>query len=156
MKAISNEACAAWCVANGFGVHEEATNRGLLSVPSSGNYREVAGKIPADAGRRLALIRAFAAENLNGSEVLVWIRSWGIWPSSEHMPLFQSLRRALQVRESISEKPGMLFGAEEQEDFISVAFTAILFLWDVYVVVAKARALLFTSHDEDLIMRIAR
>jgi len=148
MKAISDEACAAWCVANGLVIDETATNRGLLSVPSSGDYREVRGNTPASAGKLLHLMRVFAAAILNQGEVLVWIREWSVWPSSEHLPLFQSLREAMGVRESLSQKPGMLFGVEEREAFISVAFTAILFLWDVYLVAADGRALLLASHNE--------
>jgi hypothetical protein len=104
--------------------------------------------IPNDAGARVALV----AEHLQGAgfhvKTLVWFNDWAVWPSGQRMHIFERFRASYEERRPLIEVPAFLFAREEFEDLVSFVTLGVLFLWDVYVVGAKGRGLLFYSHDE--------
>lgn len=67
------------------------------------------GLEPKVAGACLNAIRPWES-------CLLWIREWGIWPSSEDWPAFYEARGARGERYSLHEKPGHLFGSTDQAD----------------------------------------
>jgi hypothetical protein len=105
--------------------------------------------IPSDAGERVAFAR-FLWDHLGAPtpECLVWVANRSIWPSGEHLPLFNRWREALGAHSSIDDAPGMLFRIGEEDDALSALLWPFLFLWDAYFIPADGQSLLELSHDE--------
>jgi len=140
MEALSSSEAKKWCIAQGarFGT------RGFPEAQRSSS----SFKIPEDAGRRIALV----AEHLRGfhsvGKTLVWFDDWGVWPSGQRIHIFERFLASYGERRPLIEVPAFLFGRQDFEDLISFVTLGVLFLWDVHVIGAKARHLVFYSHDE--------
>ena len=101
-------------------------------------------RIPSDAGERIALCRLIWNQ-LDSIERLLIVTGWSVWPSGEHLPLFNSLRAVCGERRSLSEAPGQLF--YPKDDGLSFLLVGVLFLWDLEVYDQSGTAIAF-SHDE--------
>jgi hypothetical protein len=105
--------------------------------------------IPVDAGARVALARAvWSAVGGGQPEAMLWVTDWSVWPSSEHMPLAAAVRRGLGEERSVQEAPGFLAMLGEDDQALSVLVTAVLFLWDCWLLAPNGRLAAFFSHDE--------
>ena len=71
-----------------------------------------------------------------------------MWPSSEHMPLYDRFRQALGETRPLIETPGHLADMSDGEDALSVIAMSLLFFWDFYVLAAVPSPMFFASHDE--------
>ncbi len=80
-------------------------------------------------------------------EVLLWVKEWGIWPSSENWNLYHRLREVQGNRESLQETSGHVFDAKELDDLATFLQVGILFGWDLSVLAVPDHARLFVSHD---------
>jgi hypothetical protein len=74
--------------------------------------------------------RVLAGPFQNAPFTLLWVRQWGVWPSSEHWALYYSLRRQYGDSTSIDEKCGHLVPRHEHDDLISLLSVSVLFGWD--------------------------
>ena len=101
-----------------------------------------------DSGKKIALAKAVMAWALETGPALIHVTEWGVWPSSEHMPLYATLRRALGDDRTLISAPGHLVSPDEREDGTSVLALALLFFWDVYVQPTAGGPVFFASHDE--------
>jgi hypothetical protein len=142
MRFLTKEECRAWSVERGYSVDALPFQRSIEALSINFN-------IPADAGRRIALVHllwnaAFAGQ----PEVLIWVTTWGIWPSGEHPPMAAAVRRALGETRGVHEAPGALVRLKEDDDAQSLLLLPMLFLWDCWVLSADARLALHISHDE--------
>lgn len=81
-------------------------------------------------------------------ECLLWISDWGVWPSSQHMPLYTRLRRSFGDEEHLHTAPGHLFKFEEKDDLISFVYLCVVFGWDFSLTTNTDQARIFGSHDE--------
>ena len=105
--------------------------------------------IPSDAGARVALVRAIWSDVGSGQpEALLWVTDWSVWPSSEHMPLADAVRRGLGEGRPLSDAPGCLVRLGEDDQALAVLVTAVLFLWDCWVLSPDGMLAAFFSHDE--------
>ena len=106
-------------------------------------------RIPEDAGARVLLARTLWETAGDGvAEVLLWITDRGMWPSGEHLPLAEAVRRGLGAQDTLDTTPGHLVRLGESDAGLSILCLAILFLWDCWVLPAGGRPALFLSHDE--------
>ena len=103
---------------------------------------------PPDAGRRVALARILWNSLSDRSERLLWVTEWGVWPSSEHMPLYASLRQGFGDTRRLIDAPGHLFQLGEDDNGFSFFVIGTLFFWDVYLLGAGGDFAAFLSHDE--------
>jgi hypothetical protein len=145
MQFLTDEQCRDWAEARGYGVGGVPRYRELL------NSRAVEHRFssPADAGRRVALIRYLWEKLMAGEpEVLLWVTDWSVWPSGEHLPLAQDLRSAHGETRHLEDAPGHLFQLGETTTAISFAVLACLFLWDAYALSPSGQRLFMLSHDE--------
>lgn len=143
---LSEEQCAAWAAGHG---HAVPAARGRLRVPALAGEEEFLELVwPEDSGKRIALARAVLQHSLPHGPVLIWITEWGVWPSSEHMPLFTRFREAHGESRPLIEAPGHLVHAAAFDDGLSVLAMALLFFWDVYVLPTGNVPAFFSSHDE--------
>lgn len=105
--------------------------------------------IPADAGARVALAREVWAGVAGAQpEALLWVTDWSVWPSSEHMPLAEAVRRGLGEARPLHVAPGCIARLGEDDEALAVLVTAVLFLWDCWVLSPKGDLAAFFSHDE--------
>lgn len=105
--------------------------------------------IPSDAGARVALAREIWAGVGSGQpEALLWVTDWSVWPSSEHMPLADAMRRGFGEDRPLHVAPGCLVRLGEDEQALSVLVMAVLFLWDCWVLSPTGKRAAFFSHDE--------
>ena len=98
-------------------------------------------------------ITAAAVEALgHWEECLLWIKQWGVWPSSEDWPRYYAERGAQGERRSLEIAPGHLFAAAERGLLLRFLQLILENAWE-----AEAYAVaggtpngrrLFISHDE--------
>jgi hypothetical protein len=105
-------------------------------------------QLPKDSGRKVWLSRFLYSFLDPSPELLIWLGEWGVWSSSEHMPLMTRLRQAIGEPRALIETPGHLVTPEEVDDGISLLVVALLFAWDCHVITASGRDVIFVSHDE--------
>jgi hypothetical protein len=72
----------------------------------------------------------------------------GIWPSSEHMPIFARFREAIGERRGLSDAPGHIVTLSDRDDAVSVLSLALLFFWDCHVLSGDGHLVFSCSHDE--------
>ena len=82
------------------------------------------------------------------AESLLWVRSWGIWPSCENWHLYDRLRRSYNSSQRLEHEPGHLFDASERNDLATYLQLGLIFGWDMSLLARPDRARLFISHDE--------
>jgi hypothetical protein len=82
------------------------------------------------------------------SEMLLWLDNWGVWPSSQHLPLFSRFREALGEQRPLIESPGHLITGNEYEDAVSIIAVSLLFFWDCHGLAGSGRDAFKISHDE--------
>lgn len=81
-------------------------------------------------------------------ERLLWITSWGIWPTSENWELFAALRRGYNERRSIEDAPAILASATEVDELAAFVQVSLIFGWDAHLVGTGDLLSVFVSHDE--------
>ena len=100
-------------------------------------------------GARVALVRAIWSDVGSGQpEALLWVTDWSVWPSSEHMPLADAVRRGLGEERPLHDAPGCLVRLGEDDRALAVLVTAVLFLWDCWLLSPDGKLAAFFSHDE--------
>jgi hypothetical protein len=85
-------------------------------------------------------------------ECLLWVTSWGIWPSSENWPAYYQARGAEGERRSLEVAPGHLFAAVEAELLKGFLRLVLENAWDAHVLPAREGrrngTYAFACHDE--------
>lgn len=110
--------------------------------------------LPADTGKKTALAKLLADLVMTGSEVMVWITGYGIWPSSENMALFDGYRRSTGENRSIGEAPFHLFTHLEAKELECIVALSLYFFWDAFLLNHSAGVLIELSHDEIMDVRV--
>jgi hypothetical protein len=132
-----------WCVAHHVALDERQLPQPVFSETQGRDF-----KIPADTGRRIALLNQLFQSIPADREILLWFTDWGVWPSSERRHMFERFRDSYGEHRWLSDAPAYVFSPSEREDLISFAGFGILFLWDCHLLTATADTWLFLSHDE--------
>lgn len=144
MQYLTADESRAWATHHGYYLNE-AFGRPLASEIRT----PLRFQIPEDAGARVILARTLWETAGQGApEVLVWVTDWGVWPSGEHPPLAEAVRREFGAEGSLDESPGHLVRLGEDDAGLSILCLAVLFLWDCWVLPADRRPAVFASHDE--------
>lgn len=142
MKIISEVRCQAW-------LSELFRESFDWDVAERTYSYSVTYAIPSDSGRKTALARALSAAIDCAGEGLLWITEWGVFPSSENMPLFLGYRHSLGGDRSVSAAPGHLFTAQDLQAVECLLGLALYFFWDASVFASRS-LWLQVSHDEVL------
>jgi hypothetical protein len=103
--------------------------------------------LPPDAGHRVWLCRTLWHHLDEAGERLLLITGWGVWPSGEHRPLFESLRAAAGEHRPLIDVPGHLFTAQETDAGLSYLIVCAYFLWDCWLLDTRGSGVML-SHDE--------
>jgi hypothetical protein len=104
------------------------------------------------SGREAAAARDLVRSLGEWDECLVWIRRWGVWPSSEDWPAFYAWRGAHGERRSLDKSPGHRVDRHERPLLIELLTLVMENAWDADVLCCRRgradglRARI--SHDE--------
>lgn len=146
MRICTYKECAEWCAA-----HDYPTRHFVVGPApdlTEPNFRFATFSIPEDAGRRVALVKNLVSLLDEDAELLVQIGDWSVWPSGQHLPLFDRFRQAFGERRPLIECPGHLVPPVERDDAISILVLSVLYLWNCYLLSAGGDHALFVSHDQ--------
>lgn len=105
-------------------------------------------EIPADAGRRVAVVREQLSAFSPGDHLLIWLSEWSVWPSGQWEHLFYRFRQSYGHDELLMDRPAHLVPPEERDAAVSIAVYSALMLWDCYVLGPGQKDWVFYSHDE--------
>lgn len=79
---------------------------------------------------------------------LVWLREWGVWSSSEHLPLYAVLIGTDSATyHTVGQAPGHFFDASEQDHAISLLFLCLAFGWGFSVFREGSALVVHCDHD---------
>ena len=109
-------------------------------------------RAPYARGQRSAMESSVARECVRAlgrwDECLLWVRTWGVWGSSENWPAYYALRGARGERRALEKAPGHLFERVDQEDCLRFLAQVMENAWDADVIVVPKIKRLRISHDE--------
>jgi|GEM_PF-2067399 len=149
MRVLTYSESAEWCAKRGFSTRQR---EGYVVGPepdlTSPPFHFVEFKPPVDSGNKVFFARWLYSLVDSSPELLLWIGDWAVWPSSQHMPLFDRFREGFGERRPLIEAPGHILTPQEAEDSVSIIAVALFFIWDCHILAASGRDAVFVSHDE--------
>ncbi len=105
-------------------------------------------RITDSAARQSLMVNAAFDLLPRNASCLLWLREWGVWPSSEFPALWYEIRERNLERRSLEEAPGHLFSVDERELARGMARLAVLFGWDALITSIPSPFVISTLHDE--------
>ena len=149
MKCLTYDECAEWCSRRDFPTRNfEGYVVGPKPDLQTPPFHFVSFTLPTDSGRKVVFARFLCSLLDAAPELLIWLGDWGVWPSSQHLPLFTRFREALGEHRPLIEAPGHLLTPDESEDSVSILVVSLQFVWDCHILTASGRDAVFVSHDE--------
>jgi hypothetical protein len=149
MRCLTYSECAEWCSRWNFPTrHIEGYIVGPHPDIQSPPFHLVDLTLPEDSGEKVAFAHFLYSLVKSSPELLFWLGSWAVWPSSQHMPLFSRFRQAMGESRPLIEAPGHLLTPVEADDAVSIFVVSLQFVWDCHVLTSSGRDVLFVSHDE--------
>jgi hypothetical protein len=148
MRFLTPDECVTWCLQRGYpaGSREGYTIPVADKHPAGFHFAEFSH--PADSGKKVRLARFLYSLIDPAPELLLWLGDWGVWPSSQHMPLFTRFRQAFGEQRPLIDTPGHLVTPAEADDAISIITVSLQFIWDCDIITVSGRDVIFISHDE--------
>jgi len=149
MRCLTYSECAEWCSRRDFPTrHIEGCAIGPHPDIESPPFHFVEFTLPADSGQKVAFGRFLYSLVEPAPELLFWLGGWGVWLSSQHMPLFTRFRQTLGESRPLIDAPGHLLTPEEADDAVSILVVSLQFVWDCHILTSSGRNAVFVSHDE--------
>jgi hypothetical protein len=112
--------------------------------------------LPKDSGAKVGLARVVSNILLERGPFVFWVTGTGIWPSSEHLDLFDRYRRSFDEYRSLRDAPVHLLEAGDGDVAVSLFCLGLFFVWD-FEIAARDRSIAITvSHDEWMEIRRAK
>lgn len=141
MKILSEQECQEWL--------ENKVGRGSTWNTAGTDYAScIIYQLPIDTGKKTALARAMS-HCIDTSQLgLFWITTWGIFPSSQNMALFDGYRKSLGENRPIHAAPGHVFGESDLQQLECLLGLALYFYWDASLFDGAGTIVLRASHDE--------
>ena len=142
MKIISEQECLEWLHSN---VEVDGASRTVIEAQF---VNCITYQLPSDTGRKTGIARV-VSQLIDTSQLgLFWITSWGIFPSSENMALFEGYRQSLGEHRTVDVAPGHLFGSSDVQQLESLLGLVLYFYWDANLFDGDGSFLIKISHDE--------
>ena len=146
MRFLTYSECAAWCEQRHYPTVGSVVGPEAHQYPEGFTFAKFS--LPVDSGAKVAFARFLYSQLNPAPELLLWISDWGVWPSSQHMPLFTRFREAFKESRPLIKLPGHLVLPDNSEDTISILIVSLCFFWSCHVITASGRDAIFVSHDE--------
>ena len=154
MLFLTREECATW----------RATHAPRASVVRDVGHKQSIATMPGDLANLKARKLAPLARDLvmwlvpeGHAAVLVWIREYGIWGSSEMLDLYGDWRRAHGNGDGLREnnmgldiRPGHVFSREERLDIASLLVMSLVSGWGFVALAQGSNRAVVADHDGHL------
>src|SRR5437899_7473077 len=154
MRFIETNEIEQWCADHGVPLAADAT---LPDDPALVHKKRATYARGGRSGREWAVAAACVQALGRWDDCLLWVRSWGIWPSGEDWPAYYALRGAQGELRSLQKAPGHLFTGAEQELLATLLTHVMQNGWDADVLPVSstptATRRVHVSHDEWLEVR---
>lgn len=111
--------------------------------------------LPKDSGKKVALARLIVNLLLDHGPFYLWVTATGIWPSSEHLDLFDRYRLSFGEHRNVQDAPVHLLEEGDRAAGISLLCLALFFVWDVEIIALDRSIAISVSHDEWMEVRHA-
>jgi len=144
MQFLNVAGCRSWAQKNAVALSDQ----GWPDDPSDMDFPTLRFGLPSPAYRSTWFAQYLSVLLPGAAESLLWVRAWGIWPSSENWHLYDHVRRSYGSTIRLEDEPGHLFVAEERRDLATFLQLGLIFGWDMSLLGCPDRARLFISHDE--------
>lgn len=141
MKFLTADECKRWSAAHGFGSAPSPTR-------SPSEPHEIMIPVAPLWPRTTWFARFLSLSAIARGESLLWVTLWGVWPSSENLPLFGRVRDSFAEGRPLQDAPGHLFERSELDDLASFVQLCLICVWDFHVLPATTGVRAFASHDE--------
>jgi hypothetical protein len=145
MQFLEPDQIEEWCADHG--IPEDAAHASSIMSRLFGQAAE-----PRGQEREVAI--AAIRELGNWDECLLWVKEWGIWPSSEDWPKYYAERAKHSERRSLDKAPGHLFARSEEAALESFLQLVLENAWETECFpVSRGRFTgrsISASHDEYL------
>src|SRR5689334_17159602 len=122
MHFLTDAEARLWCDG-----HVPLSDRGFPERPSRAS-RYARGPVSSE----VAFCHRIEAALQPRESCLLWVTTWGAWPSSENLHLYYRLRQSYGDRRLLEEAPGHLFLDYESADLVSFLQVGILNGWDIH------------------------
>ena len=86
---------------------------------------------------------------------LLWITEFGIWPSSENLHMYYTIRRSYNDLRSLMDAPGHVFLGYEEPDILTFLQMTIQFGWGGFMLGTPNLRYMMISHDEWILLKSA-
>ena len=117
-------------------------SRGSLSTLKASELTGVAGLLVDWVGQLQSSVEP----------VCIHIADYDIWPSSQHLPLFEAFAQAVGIAGRSPDKLSVLDDSPTLSDAISLMIIVLAFGWDATIHSVSSDRSVFVSHDEYLIV----
>lgn len=107
------------------------------------NYR-----LPKDSGEKVVLARVISNALVNLGPFVLWITETGVWPTAEHLDLFDRYRLSFGERRSLHEAPVHVLEQADRNAAISLISLGLFFVWGFEIVACDRSIAVTVSHDE--------
>ncbi len=146
MKTLTSTEATDWCKDRG--VYLSAHGRPIHDEDSEKKCRfDIAHE---DASRSFWISKYVEASIRPWNRCLLWVNSWGIWPSAENWHMYYRLRQTYGDYRLLDETPGHLFFEYETSDLVTFFQIAILSGWDASLITSEDYVRAFVSHHQQI------
>jgi hypothetical protein len=143
MRALDETEIGNWCRSHHVQLDERAR-----PIRNPDAFVTARFRTPPAASRHLWFARRIEDALGPWSRCLLWVLTWGVWPSSENWHLYYKLRQACGDHRLLHEAPGHLFLDFETADVVTFIQVALSAGWDFQLLTSEDYARAFVSHDE--------
>lgn len=113
-----------------------------------GSSDKISFPVPAKHSQIMHFSRTLMRMSSPKSGLLLLPTEWGIWPSSENLHLYYSLRKYQGEGSSLREAPCHSFSPDELDAALDFIYLFSLFSWGFYLFSFWQADIAFVSHDE--------
>lgn len=142
MKMLGAVEARAWCLRNQIAIGDDG-----LPSPVPAGWHNARFEVPQVVERTLWFSRYVSELLKPRDQCILWISTWGVWPSSENWHLYYRVRESYGDRQLIEDASAHLFLPHEENELVSFLQIAVSAGWDGFVIPCRGYARAFFSHD---------
>jgi hypothetical protein len=142
MRTLTPSELKDWCTSRGIELDVSGT-----PVRPHIDSLAVRCEVPKDIARLTWFCRFIEQSLQPRVHCLLWVTTWGVWPSSENWHLYYRIRQSYSDQRLIHEAPGHLFLEFEAADLVSFVQIGLIAGWQMHLIPTAGYGRVF-CHDE--------